>query len=283
MHGIIFRLSKMTSAICIAGSGVAGFCLRGGQIRNQGLWLFFGLLFLTMGAGVLNQLQEIDVDRKMARTKRRPLPAGEISAWCAGVICLAFLCFGLGLLFVSQEGVIGFLGILGLALYNGMYTPLKKKVSWAIFPGAFAGCIPPLMGFFAAGGIASEPMCLSLLGFSYSWQIAHFCLLVLANKTEYEKTEEKNVYQEIGFGGVGFLSIACGGICAGLVYGNVRFPSQAASGFPTVLFLCVPWLLLSCFPASGKIFPALNFFHGAFLAWNVLLAVGIFSIAQGCF
>ncbi|MFZ2955389.1 MAG: UbiA family prenyltransferase [Candidatus Ozemobacteraceae bacterium] len=283
MIGIFFKLTKALSAACIAASGVAGFCLGGGRNPLQSLWLFSGLLLLAMGAGALNQVQEIELDRKMNRTKHRPLPMGEVSPRCACAISLALLFAGLGLLLVFQGNLVGFLGILGAGLYNGVYTSIKTKVSWAIFPGALAGCVPPLMGFFAGGGPVFDRMVLLLFGVSYFWQIAHFCFLILAYKNEYEVSEDKNLYKEIGIRGVGILSIACMGACLVLVFGNCLLPPSAHPGFPVVLAWSGICLVFSLLLASVKKTRDAGFFQGAFLVWNAFLGGGILSIVQGCF
>ncbi|MBF0545463.1 MAG: UbiA family prenyltransferase [Candidatus Riflebacteria bacterium] len=274
--GIFLRLTKFFSSVCIAGSAVAGFCIGGGKIQSHALWLFAGLLFLAMGSGALNQIQEIDADRKIDRTKHRPLPAGEISPRFAGIISILLLSLGLSLLFVFQEMKIGFFGILGVAIYNGVYTPLKTKVTWAIFLGAFAGCLPPIMGFLAGGGSETDRMCFFLVGLSYFWQVAHFCILVLTYEKEYEKSEIGNLYHEIGGYGIGILAMVSMGTCFLTVFGRDLH-------FPNFLFWCGVCLLSSIFFGSRKIFQNANFFHGAFLLWNALLGGGILSIAQGCF
>ena len=60
--------------------------------------LLYGLLgtaFVSAGAGALNHFLERDSDKKMERTKNRPLPTGAISN--EFVICFTFVLISIGL------------------------------------------------------------------------------------------------------------------------------------------------------------------------------------------
>ncbi|PLW96647.1 MAG: hypothetical protein C0591_08295, partial [Marinilabiliales bacterium] len=79
------------------------------------------------------------------------------------------------------------LGLLALILYNGIYTPLKRKTAFAVVPGSIIGAIPPMVGWVAGGGQLSDPRLFILAFFFFIWQVPHFWLLMLKYGKEYEE------------------------------------------------------------------------------------------------
>jgi protoheme IX farnesyltransferase len=79
------------------------------------------------------------------------------------------------------------LALLNLIWYNAFYTPLKRKSSLAILPGALVGAIPPAVGWVAAGGFLFDKEIIIISSFFFIWQIPHFWLLMISYDKEYEK------------------------------------------------------------------------------------------------
>ncbi|HEY4222920.1 MAG TPA: UbiA family prenyltransferase, partial [Myxococcota bacterium] len=73
----------LMSAIVAAGA----MLLAPGRIAPaDALWSLIGIACAVSGAGALNMLLERDVDALMARTAKRPLPAGRLHPlWAAAV------------------------------------------------------------------------------------------------------------------------------------------------------------------------------------------------------
>jgi len=71
--------------------------------------------------------------------------------------------------------------------YNAVYTPLKRKSAFAVFPGALVGAMPPFIGWWAAGGplFDNHIMILSLVFFI--GQIPHFWLLMQKYGRDYQQ------------------------------------------------------------------------------------------------
>jgi protoheme IX farnesyltransferase len=78
------------------------------------------------------------------------------------------------------------LGLLTLLLYNGLYTWLKPRTSFAVLPGGLVGAIPPMIGWTAAGGPLSHPNILFVATLMFLWQMPHFWLLIIRYGKEYE-------------------------------------------------------------------------------------------------
>jgi protoheme IX farnesyltransferase len=170
---ILFDLTRPWIALFAALSAVTGMILAAGRLSPAMGVLSLGVFFLACGASALNQFQEIDFDRLMARTRARPLPSGRLSPrW--GITCSLILILS-GLLLLSfASWRASLLGAAALVWYNGFYTPLKKKTPFAVIPGALIGAIPPFLGWVVGGGDWRSPRILALAFFFFLWQVPHF-------------------------------------------------------------------------------------------------------------
>lgn len=146
------------------------------------------ILCIALGAGAcgaLNQWYEAEIDAKMRRTAKRPLPAGRMDRQSA-------LHFGVGLGFFSVL-------LMGLAtnwlaavfltasilFYVLIYTVwLKPRTAQNIVIGGAAGAFPPLIGWVAATGhVGALPLLLFALIFL--WTPPHFWALSLFVRSDY--------------------------------------------------------------------------------------------------
>jgi len=149
------------------------------------LWLALaGALLLAAGSGALNQYQERETDRLMARTAARPLTTGRLSRGQA--LWFVALSLGLSLVLLSQTSSSAVVvGAVVLAVYNGVYTPLKRLTPFAILAGGVAGALPPLLGWCAAGGSPADFRVLAVAGVLYLWQVPHFWMLAQRHESDY--------------------------------------------------------------------------------------------------
>jgi len=116
----------------------------------------FGTGLLAAGASVLNQYFERDLDRKMRRTARRPLPAGELLPTQALTFGVALSASGMFYVLFVLNALTALLGLLTLISYLFIYTPLKTKTRLSTFLGAFPGAAPVLMGWSATTNRMNE-------------------------------------------------------------------------------------------------------------------------------
>src|SRR5207247_2879211 len=82
------------------------------------------------------------------------------------VIGVAYLIF-----FVNP--LTGIIGMLTLAAYIFVYTPLKTRTALCTLIGAFPGAAPPVMGWTAARG-EIDAVAISLFAILFLWQMPHF-------------------------------------------------------------------------------------------------------------
>jgi protoheme IX farnesyltransferase len=155
-----------------------------------------GTILLTMiggylaagGAGAINHYLERDIDARMSRTARRPLPSGRIeprSALYFGIV-LGALSFALFALTVNMTAAL--LAMSGLLGYVFVYTLwLKPLTPQNIVIGGAAGAVPPLVGWAAATGHL-DAAAFYLFAIVFYWTPPHFWALALLIKDEYART-----------------------------------------------------------------------------------------------
>jgi protoheme IX farnesyltransferase len=132
-----------------------------------------GIGLLAAGASVLNQFLERELDGRMRRTARRPLPAGELTAGRALVLGVAVSSAGMLYVFLLLNALTALLGLLTLISYLFIYTPLKTKSSLCTFVGAFPGAAPVLMGWSATTNSLTLEAA-ALFAILFLWQFPHF-------------------------------------------------------------------------------------------------------------
>jgi len=129
-------------------TGVTGFISSRCLVINFGKFsgLILSLLLTIGGSTVLNMVFDRDIDLKMLRTMRRPIPSGKIRAKEAFLIGIIMCIIGLILAF-SLSFLYGILIFAGILFDVFVYTIwLKRKTSWSIFWGGISGAMPILAG-----------------------------------------------------------------------------------------------------------------------------------------
>ena len=132
-----------------------------------------GTVLIVAGANALNMYIERDVDRRMDRTRDRPLPAGRLSPRVALWFGVALSVIAVPILAIGVNAVTALLALLAHLSYVLAYTPLKQRSHWALLVGAVPGAMPPLLGWTAATGRIGAAG-LVLFGILFLWQIPHF-------------------------------------------------------------------------------------------------------------
>jgi heme o synthase len=140
------------------------------------------------GAGAINHYIERDIDARMSRTSRRPLPSGRIeprNALAFGIV-LGLASFVLFALAVNLTAAL--LALAGLLGYVFVYTLwLKPRTTQNIVIGGAAGAVPPLVGWAAAAG-SLDPSAFYLFAIVFYWTPPHFWALALLMKDDYART-----------------------------------------------------------------------------------------------
>ena len=151
------------------------------------------LLFLILcgaaasaGAAALNHYFDRDLDARMRRTRGRPLPTDRIQPEGRVLaIGLGLSVVGIGAAALLLNLLTAFSILLGALTYVLVYTVwLKRRTSWNIVVGGFAGSAPALAGSAAAVGHWTDgALALALLVFL--WTPPHFWSLALMLREDY--------------------------------------------------------------------------------------------------
>jgi protoheme IX farnesyltransferase len=179
-------LMRCNLSFVVAVSALTGFLYSNHALTWRAFAVFAGVFLLAGSASALNQHQERRIDSLMERTHGRPLPGRRIGGACALLIALVTALSGLFLLCFTAPPLAGGIALFVMVWYAGVYTPLKRKSRYAVFIGAIAGALPPMIGWTAAGGPVTV-QCAIICLFMYLWQIAHFLLLQIRYGPEYEQ------------------------------------------------------------------------------------------------
>lgn len=149
------------------------------------LHLLLGTGLVAGSAGVLNQVLERAVDSRMARTRRRPVPAGRVSRLHATLFGLGLVISGTAYLALAVDWLPAALGLATWGLYVAIYTPLKTRSEWNTTVGAIAGALPMQMGYTAAGGSLGDWEGWALFGVLFLWQYPHFMAIAWMHRRDY--------------------------------------------------------------------------------------------------
>lgn len=179
-------LAKLPLCLLIGCATVFGYILADPVVSPQTFFTGCGIFVVAAGAATLNSMQEYKLDSQLGRTRNRPLPQGLLTPAEAGVQALVLLIIGIGILFTAGRNLLPTLvTVCAVILYNGVYTPLKKKTVLAIIPGAVCGALPPYIGWLGGGGKAVGFTAALLMVLFVLWQVPHFWLVLLTFKEDY--------------------------------------------------------------------------------------------------
>ena len=149
------------------------------------LFATLGIALVAAAAAAINCLVEQKIDAKMARTRARPLPRGELSTQQTLIFASVLGGAGLGLLYVQVNALTMWLTLATFFGYAVIYTVLLKPATpQNIVIGGASGAMPPVLGWAAvADDVAPQALILFLIIFV--WTPPHFWSLALYRAKEY--------------------------------------------------------------------------------------------------
>lgn len=148
--------------------------------------LVAGTALTAGGSGALNHLLEREPDRRMNRTRQRPLPGGRVSPGFVLAYGLGVIALGLVLLAFLANTLTALLAALTAVAYVGVYTPMKRMTTFNTLAGAVPGAMPALGGFAAATGALGAGGW-AIFWIIYLWQIPHFLALAWMYREDYAR------------------------------------------------------------------------------------------------
>ena len=190
----IFEVSKPRIIILLVITAVtsmyAGSKLVGPELSDLGiLHIIIAGSLASAGSSALNHFYDRDIDLKMKRTSKRPIPSGRTKP-------ITVLVYGLGVSITSVvyaaltlNYLCTFFIALGIFFYVVIYTVwLKRLNSSNIVIGGFAGSAASMAGWSAATG--SIDILGFLIGFLvFVWTPSHFWCLAMKIRDEYAEVK----------------------------------------------------------------------------------------------
>ncbi len=159
----------------------------------RGQWHFPALLHTLLGTGLLasgtatlNEWYEREGDARMRRTRGRPIPSGRVTPRRALGFGILLAALGFAELALGVNRVAAFCGLLTLACYLFVYTPLKRRTPHATTVGALPGAMPPLIGYVAARGALTAEAWV-LFAILFFWQFPHFLSIAWMYREDYRR------------------------------------------------------------------------------------------------
>ena len=195
----MLKLFRINISLMVVFSAYFGFYLSGEALNFKVVSVIFAVLLHSFGNSVINQVQERDTDKLMPRTMHRPVVTGMISPVKA--LALGIFLIGLSLIIplITGHYFVLLLLVINLVIYNVIYTPLKRKYSYALLVGSLCGAIPPLIGW----GIYHNPDSLNrivlIAAIFYLWQVPHFLFLSEKYRDEYKNAGIRLIINELGY------------------------------------------------------------------------------------
>jgi protoheme IX farnesyltransferase len=145
-----------------------------------------GTALMASATAVLNEWYERESDGKMRRTAGRPLPASRIDPTRALWFGIALAVVGSAELAWGTNVVAMEIADFTVVLYLFVYTPLKRRSWLSTTAAAFAGAMPPLIGYAAASGsLNAEAWALAAILFV--WQFPHSLAIAWMYRDDYAR------------------------------------------------------------------------------------------------
>jgi protoheme IX farnesyltransferase len=234
-------------------------------------------------ANALNCYIDRDIDAKMRRTRRRPLPMVQVTPRESLVFGIVLAVASTAFLGLALNWVAAGLSVFAILFYVFAYSLLlKRRTSQNVVWGGIAGCMPVLIGWSAlTGSMAWTPVALFLVVFF--WTPPHTWTLAMRYRDDYAAanvpmlpvvaTERRVAIEVIAYT---WVTVACSLALWPVAHTTVFYPVVAA--LLGVVSLTEAYRLLGRVRGgvTGALLKPMRYFHlsNAYLAL-LFLAVAI--------
>jgi protoheme IX farnesyltransferase len=148
-----------------------------------------GIALCAGSAATINHLVDQGIDKKMARTHKRPVAQGRVGRGQAAAFAATTGGLGMAILLIWINALTAWLTFASLLGYAVVYTMfLKRATPQNIVIGGLAGAAPPLLGWTAVTGqVDGHGLLLVLIIFA--WTPPHFWALAIHRREEYASVD----------------------------------------------------------------------------------------------
>jgi protoheme IX farnesyltransferase len=181
-------LAKPRLNLLVVVSALAGYVMASGDTHD--VWrlvcMIIGTGLVAGGASAFNQIIEREPDALMQRTRLRPMPDGRLATRDAWIFGTVLTVAGLAVLALGANLLSATVAFVTMASYAVVYTPLKRRSSFATVIGAIPGALPPVIGWTAALDELSQGAWV-LFGIVFLWQLPHFLAIAWIYRDDYAR------------------------------------------------------------------------------------------------
>lgn len=184
---IYFLLTKPGIIIGNLITTAGGFALasKGSFSSASFLTVLLGISLVIASACVFNNYIDRDFDKKMERTKGRAFASGLVSSAKALLFAGILGILGMAVLGQFMNLITMGLAFFGFAVYVFFYSYSKHHSTYGTLIGSIAGAVPPVVGYYAAGG-KLDLGALLMFAIVVFWQMPHFYAIAVFRLEEYK-------------------------------------------------------------------------------------------------
>ena len=167
-------------------SAIAGFLLAAKGLVDGGLFIAMlgGLSLVIASAGVFNNYIDREIDKKMARTKKRALVCGSISGRSALIYGSILGISGEVILAAATNLLATLIALFGFVMYVVVYGVFKRRSTLGTIVGSVSGATPPVIGYCAVTGRVDGAALILFLILVF-WQMPHFFAIAMYRLKDY--------------------------------------------------------------------------------------------------
>ncbi len=147
------------------------------------LAVIVGSSLIIASAGVINNIIDRKIDKKMKRTSKRALVSGNISFKNALIYGIILAIIGFFILTFSNYKV-EIVGLIGYLDYLVFYSFFKRRSVYGTLVGSVSGSIPLVAGYLAFQN-KFNLVFLDLFLIMSVWQMAHFYAIAIYRQKDY--------------------------------------------------------------------------------------------------
>jgi heme o synthase len=185
------ELAKLRIVLLLCFTTVTAMVIASNGFPPAGILIptIVGGALASAGSSAINQYIDRDMDAKMSRTSRRPIPSGRIAPINALLFGLALVLWSVLIMGFFVNWLAAFLAFTGAVYYVVVYTLLlKRNTVLNILIGGGAGAIPVLVGWAAVTGTLSFEAFI-LFAIVFYWTPPHSWALALLVNSDYARAD----------------------------------------------------------------------------------------------
>lgn len=167
-------------------NAIGGFSLasKGHFSFSLFLAMLVGMACVIGSACTFNNYIDREADRKMTRTRNRPLARGTLSVRSAMLFGTFLGLVGITILALYTNPLTAGVALFGFTVYVALYSFTKYRTVYGTLIGSFAGAVPPVIGYCAITNRFDSAALILFLMITL-WQMPHFFAIALYRMKDY--------------------------------------------------------------------------------------------------